>query len=175
MPPDFQKYLMFSRRVREIFGSYTDQVEPFGLDEAWLDVTGSVIVRGYGEFIANEIRQRVKDELGNGVADNKIFAKLGSDMKKPDATTIIIRQNFKEKVWILPAEDLLYVGHYTSSQITSFGTLLVPYLTDLSQLTKLLHLYPALSLEQLAKSHYVLHRQACLSIFLNSNVFSNHI
>ena len=121
MPPDFQKYLMFSRRVREIFGSYTDQVEPFGLDEAWLDVTGSVIVRGDGEFIANEIRQRVKDELGItasvGVADNKIFAKLGSDMKKPDATTIITRQNFKEKVWPLPAEDLLYVGHSTKHKL----------------------------------------------------------
>jgi DNA polymerase IV len=76
-------------------------VEPFGLDETWLDVTGSVIVRGDGEFIANEIWQRVKDQLGItasvSVADNKIFAKLGSDMKKPDATTIITRQNLKER------------------------------------------------------------------------------
>jgi DNA polymerase IV len=119
MPPDFEKYLKFSRMVRKIFGDYTDQVEPFGLDEAWLDVTGSVIVRG--EFIANEIRQRVKDELGItasvGVADNKIFAKLGSDMKKPDATTIITRQNYQEKVWPLPAEDLLYVGHSTKHKL----------------------------------------------------------
>jgi DNA polymerase-4 len=121
VPPDFEKYLKFSRMVRGIFGSYTDQVEPFGLDEAWLDVTGSVIVRGNGELIANEIRQRVKDELGItasvGVADNKIFAKLGSDMKKPDATTIITRQNFKDKVWPLPAEDLLYVGHSTKHKL----------------------------------------------------------
>lgn len=127
MPPDFEKYLHFSRRVREIFGDYTDQVEPFGLDEAWLDVTGSLFVRGDGETIANEIRRRVHDELGItasvGVSFNKIFAKLGSDMKKPDATTIITRQNFKEKVWSLPAEDLLYVGHSTKQKLYKINIL----------------------------------------------------
>lgn len=143
MPPDFEKYLRYSRMVREIFGDYTDQVEPFGLDEAWLDVTGSVIVRGDGEFIANEIRQRVKDELGItasvGVADNKIFAKLGSDMKKPDATTIITRQNFKEKVWPLPVEDLLYVGRSTKHKLFQVNIITIG---DLANSTpELLHAY----------------------------------
>ena len=101
IPPDFKKYLRFSRKAREIYATYTDQIEPFGIDEAWLDVTGSIKMFGDGEFIANTIRQRMKDELGLtvsvGVSYNKISAKLGSDMKKPDATTVILQENLKKK------------------------------------------------------------------------------
>ena len=124
VPPHYDKYLRFSRIAREIYSEYTDQVEPFGLDEAWLDVTGSGIM-GTGEQIANELRKRMKQELGItisvGVSFNKVFAKLGSDIKKPDATTIITRENFRDKVWSLPVGDLLYVGPATTRKLNGFA------------------------------------------------------
>lgn len=127
LPPNFGLYLRFARLAREIYASYSDQVEPFGLDEAWLDVTGSCRVFGDGSEIADRIRARIKEELGVtasvGVSYNKIFAKLGSDMKKPDATTIITSDNFRQKVWPLPAGDLLYVGRSTKRKLASRGVL----------------------------------------------------
>lgn len=124
IPPHYDKYLRFSRIAREIYGEYTDQVEPFGLDEAWLDVTGSGIM-GTGEQIANELRRRIKRELGItvsvGVSFNKVFAKLGSDMKKPDATTVITRENYRQTVWHLPVSDLLYVGPATTRKLNGFA------------------------------------------------------
>lgn len=124
VPPHYDKYLRFSRIAREIYSEYTDQVEPFGLDEAWLDVTGSGIM-GTGKQIADELRKRIKRELGItisvGVSFNKVFAKLGSDMKKPDATTIITRENYREKVWPLPVSDLLYVGTATTQKLNDFA------------------------------------------------------
>jgi DNA polymerase-4 len=118
-PPDFAKYLKFGHLVRNIYKEYSDRVEPFGLDEAWIDMTGN---RKSGEDTANEIRQRIKYEIGItasvGVSDNKIFAKLGSDMRKPDATTIISQENFKNIVWPLPASDLLYVGRSTANKLS---------------------------------------------------------
>lgn len=114
-------YLKYSRAVRKIYLEYTDQVEPFGIDEAWLDVTHSNICGGDGYKIAEEIRKRVKEEIGLtvsiGVSFNKVFAKLGSDMKKPDAVTVISKDNFKNKVWGLPASDLLYVGKATKDKL----------------------------------------------------------
>lgn len=125
VPPDFQKYLRFSRLARKIYYDYTDQVEPFGIDECWLDVTGSVKLLGDGQTIADTIRKRVKEELGVtvsvGVSFNKIFAKLGSDLKKPDATTVISSENYKEIVWPLPVEDLLYVGRSTARKLHNYG------------------------------------------------------
>jgi len=125
LPPNFGLYLRFARLVREIYASYTDQVEPFGLDEAWLDVTGSCQIFGDGTQIADQIRTRIKSEMGVtasiGVSYNKIFAKLGSDMKKPDATTVISRSNFREMVWPLPAGDLLYVGRATKRKLAGRG------------------------------------------------------
>ena len=89
----YDRYLKFSQLAQEIYLEYTDQMEPFGLDECWLDVSGSTGLFGSGETIADTIRKRIKYELGItasvGVSYNKIFAKLGSDMKKPDATTVI--------------------------------------------------------------------------------------
>ncbi len=115
---NFSNYIRFSKMARKIYGDYSDRVEPFGLDEAWIDVTAS---RMSGKEIANDIRRRMKEELGLtasvGVSFNKIFAKLGSDMKKPDATTIITPENFKQKVWELPAEELLYVGRATRRKL----------------------------------------------------------
>lgn len=125
VPPDFKKYLRFSRLARGILYDYTDQIEAFGLDENWCDVTGSLDLFGSGYDIAEEIRQRVKDELGVtvsiGVSFNKIFAKLGSDYKKPDAITVISDNNFKNIVWSLPAGDLLYVGRATERKLRNLG------------------------------------------------------
>lgn len=125
VPPDFAQYLKFSRLARGILYDYTDQIEAFGLDENWADVTGSLSIFGSAHDIAELIRKRVKDELGItvsiGVSFNKIFAKLGSDYKKPDAITDIMPDNFKSLVWPLPASDLLYVGKATSRKLTSIG------------------------------------------------------
>jgi len=121
VPPDFSKYLKFSRLTKQIYERFTDQVESFGIDECWLDVTASTKLFGTGEVIANEIRNTIKKEIGItasvGVSFNKIYAKLASDMKKPDATTIITKDNYKELVWKLPASDLLYVGKATKKKL----------------------------------------------------------
>ncbi|MGI6686367.1 MAG: DNA polymerase IV [Bacillota bacterium] len=121
VPPDYSLYLRFARLAREIYATYTDQIEPFGIDEAWLDVTKSIGLYGGGKEIADQIRARVKFEMGItasvGVSYNKIFAKLGSDYKKPDATTVITPDNFREVVWPLPASDLLYVGRSTEKKL----------------------------------------------------------
>lgn len=125
VPPDFDLYWRMCMAVRNIFLSYTDQVEPFGIDEAFLDITGSLHLFGSAESVANEIRTRVREELGLtvsvGVSFNKVLAKLGSDMKKPDATTTLHRHDFREKIAPLPASDLLYVGRATSSKLAKYG------------------------------------------------------
>lgn len=122
---DFDAYHQYSELVKDIYAQYTDLIEPFGMDECWLDVSGSTILFGEGEKIADEIREHIKRETGLtisvGVSFNKIFAKLGSDMKKPDATTIISRENFKEKVWSLPASELLFVGRRTTKTLEKYG------------------------------------------------------
>ena len=123
VPPNYPRYLRFSRLAREIYADYTDQIEAFGLDECWLDVTGCDYLFGTPEQIAHKIRKRIRSELGItasvGVSWNKIFAKLGSDYKKPDAVTVISKQNMKEVVWPLPAGDLLYVGRATERKLRS--------------------------------------------------------
>lgn len=123
--PNFSEYIKFSKFTKEIYAEYTNKVESFGLDEAWLDVTGNS--RG-GMEIAEEIRERIKYELGItvsiGVSFNKIFAKLGSDYKKPDAITEITADginSFKNKVWQLPCEDLLYIGKSTKKRLNTLG------------------------------------------------------
>ena len=123
LPPDYRKYLRFSKLARNIYADYTDQIESFGIDECFLDITGSVHLFGDGVQIADTIRQRLRNELGItgsvGVSWNKIFAKLGSDMKKPDATTVITEANFRTVVWPLPVEELLYVGRSTKNKLNS--------------------------------------------------------
>lgn len=125
VPPHHDLYEKYSKRVNDIYKQYTDLVEPFGIDESWLDVTGSYALFGDGETIANTLRERVKKEIGItisvGVSFNKVFAKLGSDYKKPDATTVITRDNFKEIVYPLPVTDMLYAGKKTAVQLQKLG------------------------------------------------------
>ncbi len=120
VPPVFEDYMKFSHFAREIYSDYTDCVESFGLDEAWLDVTGAD-----GVAIAEKISRRIKFELGItvsiGVSFNKVFAKLGSDYRKPDAITVITKDNFKDIVWPLPVTDLLCVGKATGEKLRGLG------------------------------------------------------
>ncbi|MBF7097443.1 DNA polymerase Y family protein [Alkalibacter mobilis] len=129
IPPKYSQYLKYSKLTRKIYMRYTDKIEPFGMDECWLDVTESAGIFGDGESIAQKIRKSVKEELGLtvsiGVSFNKVFAKLGSDMKKPDAVTVIRRSDFKEKVWPLPAGELLYVGRSTRKKLARYGILTI--------------------------------------------------
>lgn len=125
VPPHFDRYAKYSRLAKEIYAQYTDMLESFGLDECWLDVTGSTRLFGSGVDIAQEIRKRVKEELGLtvsiGVSFNKIFAKLGSDYKKPDAVTVFSRENFQALVWPLAASELLFVGKSTQATLEKYG------------------------------------------------------
>lgn len=132
VPPHYDRYLRYSQMAREIYEEYTDQVEAFGLDECWLDVTGSTHLFGSGVEIARQLRERIKFELGVtasvGVSFNKIFAKLGSDLKKPDATTEIPFDGFQKKVWPLPVKELLYVGRATQNKLRSIGITTIGHL-----------------------------------------------
>lgn len=123
--PRMDLYLRFSKMAHEIYGEYTDLQEAYGIDESWLDVTDSVSLKGDGYRIAQEISNRMKSELGItvsiGVSFNKIYAKLGSDYKKPDAITTMYRDEFRKKAWVLPASDLLYVGRSTSAKLQKLG------------------------------------------------------
>lgn len=125
VPPQYDEYIKYSRLAHQIYYRYTDLVEPFGMDECWLDVTASRYQCGTGMEIAEQIRTATREELGLtvsiGVSFNKIFAKLGSDMKKPDAITEITPENFKEKVWPLPASDMIYVGRATEAKLARYG------------------------------------------------------
>lgn len=123
--PHYEEYVNFSSRINEIYAEYTDIIEPFGIDESWLDVTASERIFGSGADIAERIRQRVKKEIGItvsvGVSFNKVFAKLGSDYKKPDAITVIDRENFERIVYPLPVSDMIFVGGKTVQTLASFG------------------------------------------------------
>lgn len=123
--PRMDLYLRFSRMAHEIYGEYTDLQEPYGVDESWLDVTASSTLKGDGYKIAEEISNRMKSELGItvsiGVSCDKIFAKLGSDYKKPDAITTMYEDEFRTKAWKLPASDLLYVGRSANQKLARFG------------------------------------------------------
>ncbi len=125
LPPMMDKYKEYSEKAHRIYEEYTDMIEPFGIDECWLDVTGSRLLFGSGEEIADKIRREIKQKLGItvsvGVSFNKVFAKLGSDMKKPDGITVISRENFREKIWCLPISDLLFVGRKTTDRLRSCG------------------------------------------------------
>lgn len=125
LPPMMDKYKEYSEKAHRIYEEYTDMIEPFGIDECWLDVTGSRLLFGSGEEIADKIRREIKQKLGItvsvGVSFNKVFAKLGSDMKNPDGITVISRENFREKIWRLPISDLLFVGRKTTDRLRSCG------------------------------------------------------
>lgn len=125
VPPDFQKYSFLSQKAIAIYKEYTPLVESFGLDECWLDVTETANLFGSGEEIAHQIRERMKTEVGLtvsvGVSFSKVFAKLGSDMKKPDAVTVISRENYRTIVWGLPAQEMLYIGRSSIGRLHELG------------------------------------------------------
>ena len=157
LPPHHDLYRVYSQKVNAIYNQYTDLVEPFGIDESWLDITGSMhLFGGDGKAIADEIRARVKKELGLtlsvGVSFNKVFAKLGSDYKKPDATTVISPENWQELLYPLPVSDLLFVGSSAAAVLAQYG---VRTIGDLAR-------FPLHSLENLLGKHgQTLHRYAC--------------
>ena len=125
LPPDFSLYVRFSQKMRRIYEQYSPRVESFGLDEAWIDLSNPGVSFADGVRTAGELRARIREELGItvsvGVSFNKIFAKLGSDMKKPDATTAIPRERFREIVWPLPVGDLLFVGPSTRRRLAALN------------------------------------------------------
>lgn len=126
LPAHHGKYRAYSKKVNAIYERYTDLVEPFSIDESWLDVTGTLhLFGGDGRALADRIRRAVREELGLtvsvGVSFNKVFAKMGSDYKKPDATTVITRENFKDLLWPLPMTDLLFVGKAAARVLAEYG------------------------------------------------------
>lgn len=125
LPPNRYKYSHYSKLINKVYERYTDLIEPFSIDESWLDVTASLKLFGSGKEIADDIRSVVKNEFGltlsAGVSYNKMLAKMGSDYKKPDATTVITRENFKDLLWHLPVNELFFVGKAASKKLISIG------------------------------------------------------
>ena len=170
--PHYEEYSKYSKRVNEIYARYTDLIEPFGIDESWLDVTASRKLFGDGFEIAERIRREVREEIGItvsiGVSFNKIFAKLGSDYKKPDAVTVIDRTNFKAIAYPLPVSSLLFVGKKTENALLSMGIKTIGALAESSpsllnmrfgKIGEMLHAYasgndesPVLPIQEDAKS-----------------------
>ena len=126
LPAHHRLYEEYSKKVNTIYNRFTDLIEPFGIDESWLDVTGTLhLFGGDPVALADRIRNTIRQELGLtisvGVSFNKIFAKLGSDYKKPDATTLITVENFRRIVWPLPVTDLLFVGRAAARVLAQYG------------------------------------------------------
>ena len=151
VPPHYEEYLKYSRLAHSIYADYTDLIEPYGMNEVWIDVTGSTKAFGSGEVIANTLRERIKYELGLtisvGVSFCKVFAKLGSDMKKPDAVTVIPKDSFRDIIWDLPASDMLGVGRSTEKFLSSYG---------IHTIGQLANAYPDLMQRKLGKNGMVL-------------------
>lgn len=125
VPPHHKRYHDYSLKINEIYLRFTDMVEPFSIDESWLDVTGSLHLFGSGKEIADRIRETVEEELGLtlsvGVSFNKVFAKMGSEYKKPNATTVINRENYRQILWPLPVGELFFVGRATAEKLKQMG------------------------------------------------------
>ena len=153
--PHYELYEDFSRQAREIYKSYSELVEPFGIDECWIDI--SLLTQNFkdAEAIAVEIKEKIKAKLGItvsiGVSFNKIFAKLASDIKKPDAVTVISQKNYKDVVWRLPVEELLFVGKSTQKK---FFSLNIKTIGDLANYS------PEILEYTLGKNGVMLHRNA---------------
>ncbi len=134
VPPHHDEYTRYSKLVNELYNEYTDLVEPFGIDESWLDVTNTIHLYGSGKEIAESIRSEVKKRFGLtlsiGVSFNKTYAKLGSDYKKPDAITVFDRDNYKDLVYKLPASELIFVGKKTAKTLTEL------YITTIGELAQ---------------------------------------
>lgn len=137
VPPDYPLYLHMSRQMHEILGQYSDKVESFGLDESWVEISADDMDVRKGRLVADEIRHRIHRTLGItvsvGVADNKVMAKLGSDYKKPDATTVLPPDLYEQIVWPLPVSDLLYVGPATTRKLARIGVCTIGQLANLDE------------------------------------------
>ena len=138
LPPHHDLYKMWSVRVNDIYERFTDLIEPFGSDESWLDVTNSLhLFGGDAKALADTLRERIKREFGLtisvGVSFNKVFAKLGSDYKKPDATTVIARGNWRDIVFPLPVGDLLFVGRSAQELLGRYGVRTIGELSKCSE------------------------------------------
>lgn len=138
LPPHHDLYREYSKQVNAIYDEYTDLVEPFGIDESWLDVTNTLhLFGGDPVVLADALRRRIREELGLtlsvGISFNKVFAKLGSDYKKPDATTLISRENWREIVWPLPVSDLLFVGGAARKLLKQYGVTTIGQLAACKQ------------------------------------------
>ena len=129
VPPQYDQYCKYSKLARAVYGRYSDRIEPYGMDECWVDISPICRTFDDAEKIAHEIRTSIKEELGLtvsiGVSFGKGLAKLGSDMKKPDAVTVLSPENWEERVWPLPVSELLYVGHSTTRKLMSRGVLTI--------------------------------------------------
>ena len=138
LPPHYDLYEKISLKLHELYLDYTDFVEPLGLDECWLDVTNSLnYLQKTGKEIADEIRERVKEEfnitVSVGVSFSKIFAKLGSDMKKPDATTVISKENFKQMTYNLPLNSIVGIGNRLERRFENMNVVTIGDFVNLSQ------------------------------------------
>ncbi len=138
LPAHHGLYREYSKKVNAIYDRFTDLIEPFGIDESWLDVTGTLhLFGGDPKALADRLRDTVREELGLtisvGVSFNKVFAKLGSDYKKPDATTVISREDFREIVWPLPVTDLLFVGRAAARVLGQYGVTTIGELAAFGQ------------------------------------------
>ncbi len=138
LPAHHEEYTRYSKLINKIYERYTDLVEPFGIDESWLDVTGSMhLFGGTGKAVADRLRDEIRETYGLtisvGVSFNKVFAKLGSDYKKPDATTVITRDNYKQIVWPLPVSDLLFVGRAATDTLAKYGITTIGQLAAFDQ------------------------------------------
>ncbi len=155
VPPNYGRYICFSRRLRSIYEQYTDQVEPFGLDECWLDISGGGATLADGVRLADTLRERAREELGLtlsvGVSFNKPFAKLGSDYRKPDATTLISPDNYRDIIWPLPVDELIGIGHRMKRKL---GTRYITTIGELAEQT------PAFMHAWLGKMGLILQRYA---------------
>lgn len=126
VPPHYDEYVRYSNEVFGIYTEFTDRVESFGLDECWLDVTGSLRLFGCdGKTLADRIRETVKARTGLtisvGVSFTKVLAKLGSDLKKPDATVVLDREHYMDKIGSLPPSDLIMIGKSTAKKLENLG------------------------------------------------------
>lgn len=144
VPPHFDLYIDYSKKVRAVYAKYTDLIENYGIDECWLDLSSSTLLfpeyggekyvlsggekhysEGFLRHLGDCIRCEVKSEIGItvscGVSFNKVFAKLGSDIKKPDGTTVISKVGYKTFLYGLPVEDLLFVGGATKNKLKDMG------------------------------------------------------
>ena len=138
LPPHHRLYEEYSKKLNAVYSEYTDLVEPFGIDESWLDVTGSLhLFGGDAKALADTLRERIRREFGLtisvGVSFNKVFAKLGSDYKKPDATTVIARENWQDIVFPLPVGDLLFVGRSAQEILGRYGVRTIGELSRCSE------------------------------------------